>query len=33
MVCANANANLMTWPMDLFTCEEADVSWRSCSHV
>ena len=33
MVCANAYVNLLPWAMVPFTCGEADVSWRSCSHV
>ena len=31
MVCAYVN--LLPWAMVPFTCGEADVSWRSCSHV
>ena len=30
---ANAYVNLLPWAIFLFTCGEADVSWRSCSHV
>ena len=33
MVCANAYVNLLPGAIFLFTCREADVSWRSCSHV
>ena len=38
MVCGNVYVNFMVfmalpWAMVGFTCGEAGVSWRSCSHV